>query len=105
MNENIPLKWNNEYDVEMTEEVMRSYFSHGRYRVSKFSYPANTELPGSMRASIGFILKGNCKYSFKERDINLKAEEFSKLPEGKYTLKTGEEELELMLVWELPNLR
>lgn len=98
------VRWNCESDGEMSEQAIRDkHQPSSSFRISLFRFPAGAKLNGSMRASVCYVLHGQCRYCFGRRSVILAVGDVAQLPEGTYTLETfGCDELEIALCWALP---
>ena len=99
-------KWDQRYAEEITLEKVKELYSSGHYRVSHVKYPASTQLPGCMRAGECYVISGSCVYLFGALKIALSSGEYTKLPKGSYILEVSpNENLEIVLVWDLSDLK
>jgi hypothetical protein len=100
------LKWSEQYDGEVTVEAIKKLFSSSNYRVSSFNYPAGTKFPGSMREGRCYVITGRCTYSYGDSNLELSTGEYANLEKGSYVLTVApEEDLEIVIVWDLFNLQ
>ena len=95
-------QWDESAHGMLSEDALRRmYVPAERYRISRRRYPAHTKFSGSMRPGLVYVLRGSCTYSF-EHSVQLEARSIGNLPGGPYSFDVGDEDLEIVLVWELP---
>ena len=98
-------RWSERSSQPLTEARVRElYVPAWKYRVSAYRYPAGERVPGSMRACTCYVLAGACRYTSKAGEVDLRAGDVARLPEGGFTLEAGpDEELHIIKAWELPD--
>lgn len=89
----------------MSEDAVRSMFQPAdRYRISRYCHTAGTTTHGAMLSGVCFVLSGRCRLKVgSPSPIDLQAGQFIEMPCGSYEIfALGSEDLEMVLVWELP---
>ena len=99
----IPVRRWDALNTEVLSEVaVRSRLPPEKYRVSAYRYPPQAKFSGVMRRGTCHVVAGVCRYIF-ESEVMLQAGDVAELPEGHYSLEVlGEDEVVIILCWELP---
>jgi EutQ-like cupin domain len=96
-------RWDQSREPLTEEAVRRLHVPANHYRIAALQYPGHTSFSGATRKGLCYVLHGNCTYRFESgKEIRLAAGDIGRLPEGNYDLEAGDEELSIVMVWELP---
>ena len=95
-------KWN-DTDGELTLEAVKSLHTPSyKYRITFNKHSTSPKLGETSRKGLVYVLKGRISYHFEDEIIHLKAGDICTIPEGSHQYEIGEEGVEHVRVWELP---
>lgn len=98
--------WNFARDGLLTFEKVKELFQPPRrYMIREKKYPAGGNFHGLGRAGTVYVLSGDVTFMYEsiDREIEILAGQFARLPEGGYEVRVGYREPVLFVhVWELP---
>ena len=98
-------QWNQQFEGAPSEEALRQRFKGQEYRVAKSTYRAPLRFSGVMGPGMCYVLKGACRYAFKDEAATLRAGEFCETPGGDYDFEVvGAGEAIVVKIWHMPTL-
>ncbi|MBT3201371.1 MAG: hypothetical protein HN350_15835 [Phycisphaerales bacterium] len=96
-------KWD-DTDGELTLEAVKSLHTPSyKYRITFNKHSSKSpKLDECSRKGLVYVLKGRISFHFEYEVIHLKAGDICTIPEGSHQCEIGEEGVENVRVWELP---
>lgn len=102
MNSVVP--WNTARDGELTFDAVRSiHVPNMKHRISSQAFARKTEFRGLSIAGRLYALRGACSYRIGDSEWLLQAPSYLDHPEGEFLFR-AHEDVEIVQVWEVPNV-
>lgn len=93
-------------DVISIDAIRNMYSPSDGYRVSPTKYEPRKIFPVVIGYPLTvYVVRGGCKYRLDEQELTLRSGEFSSFAKGSYEFEVvGDEEVQIVTVFQLPNI-
>lgn len=96
-------QWNPVWGPLTKESIRRRHADCGSNHVSRRTHSAGTQYVGRTSPGVCYVLRGSCRYEFDGIVVSIASQQFAHLPGGEFHFSAGDDGVELVMVWPLPD--